>query len=141
MTGTMHPRLQARLLRIEQIRAVAADQDLLQTLRDVESLAARVDEAVGSRLSAAVHESCARFRAALADHPATSRAGRTVRRHLPDRIRELTADCEATAAALPPIDRQGTAAGEPRSAPLVAAPPGRPAANRRHLRLVDPAAP
>jgi hypothetical protein len=133
MTGTMHPRLRARQQQVELVRALAGDRDLLKDLAALELLADRVDGAVGSRLAAGMRDTCTRFRIALAGHPPTSRAGRTVRRHLPARIRELEADCHATAAALGGVEHDpGTPTAQPSSDAA--------ATTVRGLRLVETAA-
>lgn len=100
MTALPHPRFQARIERLELERAYAAERDLVAALGEIEALAERIDAAVGTRLAASVRATCDSFRASLRSHGPTSSGGRIVRRFLPDRIRELRSDCEATERAL-----------------------------------------
>lgn len=100
MSEHLHPRLRERIERIERERQLVAERELIAALDEVEALAFRIDDLVGSRLAPSVRATCDSFRASLrAQDPSTS-GGRIVRRFLPDRIVELRADCEATRRAL-----------------------------------------
>ena len=100
MAVTMHPRMRARIEQVEQQRAHEAERELLAALADVEALALRLDALAGTSMAKAIGDTCAIFRRSLKSHDPRSAAGQAVRRFMPDRIRELRADCEATASAM-----------------------------------------
>lgn len=100
MDGGLHPKMRARIAAAEAARARQADRALGEAIDELERLAARVDAAVGTTIAAAVRDSCASFRAALAGQDPATAGGRMIRRFLPDRIGDLRRDCEATLAVL-----------------------------------------
>ncbi len=102
MSENMHPAMRRRVEQVERQRAYAIEVDLRAAIDELERQAVRVDALVGSSLSDAVVDSCNRFRTALDGNQPETAGGRIIRRFMPERLRDLAADCEATERTLGP---------------------------------------